>query len=118
MKNTNRSGIGSSIRRSVSIVLMFALLAVTGVAKAAEVNHSAANNATSASVNPLSDRSSTSGALRLDSAEASPDETPSLVAWYWASNCVTVFGTFPLDGPLVSGSVCYVPSYNVFGRAW
>lgn len=118
MKNSNRSGIGSYIRRSVSILLIFATLAITNVAKAGGLKNSPANEGASVSSTHLSDRGSTFSASRLDSADASPEDTPRLIAWYWAYSCVTVVGTFPLDAPVVSGSLCYVPSYNVFGRAW
>jgi len=107
MKNSNQSGIGSSIRRSVSILLMFAVLAVTNGAKAADHKNKKAEDGTNVSLAHQSDRNSTFDASQPRSGDASLDGNPTLIAEPWALYCVTNFGTFPLVNLVPSGSVCY-----------
>jgi hypothetical protein len=121
MKNSNRSGIGSSIRRSVSILLMFATLAVTIGAKASDLKNKQADNGTNVSLAHQSDRNSTFDASQSPSGDASQDSTPRLIATNVAFFCVTNYGTFPLNFPLLWGSPCYAQfnywPYNAYGIA-
>src|ERR1700689_4294810 len=100
MKNSNQSGIGSSIRRSVSILLIFAALAITNVSGAADIKNSPANNGANSSLTPLSDRVSIPGTSQGGSVDGGPEGAPRLTAEYRARFCVTIFGTFPLDEPM------------------
>ena len=89
MKNSNQSGIGSSVKRSISIFLifmMFATLAVTNVAKAADFKN----------------RPQTlSGAGNLDG-------NPRLVAQLWGLYCYTDYGRYPMLDSTPLGFPCHV----------
>jgi hypothetical protein len=116
MKSLNQSGIGFSIRRSVSILLMFATLAVTNGAKAADFMSNPTDEGTNISFSHPSDRNSTFDASQPRSGDASLDGNPTLIAEPWALYCVTDFGTFPLVNLVPSGSLCYA-EFNYFPYA-
>jgi hypothetical protein len=108
MKNSNENGIGKSIRRSVSIFLIFAALAITNVAKAADLNGALSNNATTTTFpnpNPSDATSNASqlsaGAARTEGNHLSFTEPP---AFY----CVTDYGSFIMTGWALPGDSCYI----------
>jgi len=122
MKNSNRSGIWSSIRRSVSILLMFASLAVTNAAKAADLKNSPADGGTNINLTELSHRGRTFDVSQPLSGAASLNGNSRLVAMQVALYCYTNFGTFPMVVAVPPGSLCRVPlafyPYVAFGTAW
>ena len=111
MKNSNQSGIGSTIRRSVAVLLMFATLAMTSGLKAADLKNKGTDDGTQISLAHQSDQNSTLGASQAPSVDTSADDSSTLVAEHLAFYCVTIYGTFPLISPVLSGSSCYVQSY-------
>jgi hypothetical protein len=122
MKNSNQSLIGSSIRRSVSILLMFATLAVTNVAMAADFKNRPSDNGTSIGVTKLSNWSSAFDNSQPRSRAASLDGNPRLIAEQWALYCYTDFGAFPMVDAVPPGSPCTVPlrffPFIAYGTAW
>ena len=92
MKCSNRTGVGSSIRRSVSILLIFATLALTNVSKAADFKNGPAEQGTMIALTNLSDRG---GAHNLSQV-------------LWGTVCYTPFGSAPMLYPMPVGSSCHV----------
>jgi hypothetical protein len=122
MKNSNENGIGKSIRRSVSIFLIFAALAITNVAKAADLNGTLSNNATTTTFpnpNPSDATSNASqlnaGATRTEGNHLSFTEEPALY-------CYTDYGTFLIGVWVPEGAACSIslPFYPfiAYGIAW
>lgn len=89
MKNSNRTGLGSSIRRSASILLILAALAVTNVSMAADFRNGATDNQTNVEL------SRRDGALNL-------------AQIIWGTVCYTPFGSAPMFYPAPVGSICHV----------
>lgn len=95
MKSAERSDVGSSIRRVTSIFLiltMFATLAATSMAKAADLK-------------------TTTSVSQPHSGEAAVDASPRLVAEQAAWFCDTPYGRFPLVVAAPVGYPC-VAEFN------
>jgi hypothetical protein len=87
MKNSNQNGIGSSVRWSISILLIFmvfASLAVTNVAKAEDFNNRP----------------------QTHSGAASLDDSPRLVAQLGGTFCYTYYGAFRMYDATPVGFSC------------
>lgn len=92
MKRSNRTGIGSSIRRSASILLIFATLAVTNVTRAADLKNGPAEQETKIALTSLSDRG---GAHHFSQV-------------LLGTVCYTAYGSAPMLYPMPVGSPCHV----------
>lgn len=86
---TVQTGITSSVRRSVSILLIFAALATAGAAKAADFSDPAAINQTSTGV-------------------THPNGFLNFIQVLYGTVCYTPMGAAPMLYPFPVGSACHV----------
>lgn len=96
MKNSNRTGVGSLIRRSAAILLIFAALATPNASKAADIQNSHSENRTNIELTELSNHGGPLGLSQL----------------LWGTVCYTPFGAFPMAFPMPVGSACHVNTYS------
>ena len=119
MKNSNENGIGKSIRRSVSIFLIFAALAITNVAKAADLNGALSNNATTTTFPNPTPSDATSNASQLSAGAARTEGNHLSLTEPPAFYCVTDIGTFIVYGFGLPGDSCYVQlRYFPYTTVW
>jgi hypothetical protein len=108
MNNSPESGIGKSIRRSVSILLIFAALAVTHVAKAADLNSTQSNETPNLTF-PIPDHSAAASNASQPNAESSRLQTSlHLSAEQRGLFCYTDFGVYPMRTWARPGDSCYI----------
>ena len=110
MKNSalGQAGIKSSVRRSVSILLVFAAFAVSNNAKAADSKNLPFDGRTNVQLLNASDRDSTALAVSERGPEAGrldPDPSFQQMPAPW---CYTNYGRFPMLVALPPGYVCSV----------
>jgi hypothetical protein len=118
MNNKNQSGIGISVRQSVSVLLIFAALAITNAALAADFKNTPSPDGIDAALTNSHVSKSTSEGSQLESKPINPDGNTTLFAMQGALFCYTPFGTFRMLNWVPVGASCYAQfSYYPFA-AW
>jgi hypothetical protein len=119
MKNSTESGIAKSFRRSVSILVVFAALAMTHVAKAADLKSAQANETTNLTF-PVADHSDAAPLASQPDAEAPQQQMKlNLFSEPRQLYCYTDFGVTPMLTFAVPGDSCFAQlNYFPYSIVW
>jgi hypothetical protein len=122
MKNSTQSGIGTSVRRSVSILMIFAALALANVAKAADSKNTLSNSGTSMGSTNSTISEPASNGSQPDAGASRVEGNRHNFTAQTALYCFTDYGTFYMRDWVPVGSLCqvqlpYYPFYVVYGIA-
>jgi hypothetical protein len=119
MKNSTESGIAKSFRRSVSILMVFAALGMTQVAKAADLKSAQANETTNLTF-PLADHSDAAPLASKPDAEAPRLEMKlNLFSEQRPLYCYTDFGVTRMMTFAVPGDSCFARlNYYPYSIVW
>lgn len=122
MKNSTarESGSNSALRKSVSVLLIFASLVAGNVAKAADSKSMLSNQA--ADVAAIHSNNAARNLSETAPEASKPASEDTLDAQLFALNCFTPYGTFPMRVLLPVGSGCYATfpwyPFGAYGTAW
>jgi hypothetical protein len=119
MKNSTESGIAKSLRRSVSILMVFAALTMTQVAKASDLKSTQANEKTNLTF-PVADHSDVAPLASQPDAQAPRQEMKvNLFSEQRPLYCYTDFGVTPMLTFAVPGDSCFARlNYFPYSIVW
>jgi hypothetical protein len=118
MNNKNQSGIGTTLRRSVSVLLILAALALTNAAQAADFKNTPSPDGIDATLANSHVLESATEGSQFESKPIDPDGNTTVFAMQGALFCYTPFGTFRMLNWVPVGASCYAQfSYYPFA-AW
>jgi hypothetical protein len=119
MKNSTQSGIGMSVRRSVSILMIFAALALVNVAKAAAIKNTLSNNGTSIGGTNSTISEPASNGSQPDVEAPRLEANLHLFAEQARLYCYTDFGVTPMVTWALPGDSCYTQlRFYPFSIVW
>jgi hypothetical protein len=119
MKNSTESGIAKSFRRSVSILMVFAAMGITQVAKAADLKSAQANETTNLTF-PVADHSDAASLASQPNAEAPRQQMKlNLFSEQRPLYCYTDFGVTRMMTFAVPGDSCFARlNYYPYSIVW